>query len=284
MTDNMNLKEFNPIYEDAPPDKNFPATMSPLKFFNGECKLFGTMFIASGESIKPTVLMLNGFPGNEKNHDIARMFQRYGFNVMGFNYSGSWGSDGSYSFQNIVSDTKAALDFLVSDICLEKFRVDRKKIVMLGYSMGGFSALYSSINYDYVKNIIAIAPFNAGMFGQILESNKEIKSYSASQMIDAMNYVNNESAENLLNELIENKADWNLLNHLKSFAKKNILLFGAKYDSIAPLQIHHYPLSENLLEANPNTEVHILETGHSFSDKRIELMTIIYNWINKIQF
>jgi pimeloyl-ACP methyl ester carboxylesterase len=284
MTDNNSFTGFNPIFEDSPPDKNFPATMSPLLFFNGKSKLFGTMFIASGEKNKPTVLMLNGFPGNETNHDIARMLQRFGFNVMGFNYSGSWGSGGSYSFANILSDTEAALDFLMNDQCREKFRVDPNKIILLGYSMGGFSALYNSIKYDSIKNIIAIAPFNAGMFGQILESNKEIKSYSVSQMIDAMNFVNNESAEDLLNEMIENKSDWNLLNHLKSLELKNILLFGAKYDSIAPLQIHHYPLSENLLKANPNTKVHLIETGHSFSDKRIELITIIYNWVNKVQF
>jgi uncharacterized protein len=283
-SDEMNLGGFNPVIQDRPEDKDFPSSMSPVMFLNNGQKLFGTIFKAAGPEAKPTVLMLSGFPGNELNHDIARMFQRFGFNAMTFNYSGSWGSEGEYSFQNILDDTFTAVNFLKSDFCREKFKVDTDKIILFGYSMGGFSALFNAARIDSIKNVIAVAPFNAGMFGQVLESNMEIKEYAHSQMIDAMNFVNNGSAENLLNEMISNKEEWNLLTHLKSLAQKNIIIFGARYDSIAPLAIHHTPLTENLKMVNPNSEVILLEAGHSFSNKRIELMELIFNWVKQIRF
>ncbi|MBI1938091.1 MAG: alpha/beta fold hydrolase [Ignavibacteriales bacterium] len=279
------MQTFDPVTEDQPHDPDFPASMAPLVFVNHGCRLFGTMFIASGEGLHPVIILLHGSPGNETSFDLAHVFRRQGFNVFVFHYRGCWGSEGDYSWGNLLDDTSAAIDFMKSETVRTKFRVDGSKIILIGHSMGGFSALYNSLPRDEIKNAAAISVFDSGSFGEILEINKEIFDYSIQTIEPAIPFLKNTSALKLLNECITNKVEWNLLNHLDELLHKNILMIGAKHDMIAPVELHHIPLvgALKLLKA-PDVEDHILETGHSYSDKRIELAGIISNWLNRIKW
>lgn len=279
------MQTFDPITEDQPHDADFPASMAPVVFVNHDCRLFGTMFIAGGEGLHPLIILLHGSPGNETSFDLAHVFRRQGFNVFVFHYRGCWGSEGDYSWSNIVEDTSAAIDFMKSETVRTKFRVDGSKIILIGHSMGGFAALYNSLHRDDIKNVGTMSVFNSGSFGEILEINKEIFDYSIQTIEPTIPFLKNASALKLLNECIANKVEWNLLNHLDQLLQKNILMIGAKYDMTAPLELHHNPLvgALKLLKAE-NVDDHILETGHSFSDKRIELAKIISDWLNKIKW
>lgn len=279
------MQDFDPVTQDNPKaDPKFPASLSPAVFISGGSKVLGTMFIASGEGLHPTVLLLTGFPGNEVNFDIAHMFQRQGFNVLTFYSRGSWGSEGEYSWKNLIEDIPAAMTFLKDDICREYFQVDKSRIVFVGYSMGGFSVLFNSLQFDDIKNVCAIAPFNIGMFGQLITMNEEIKKYSADRMQRAKDFINCPSPEKLWEEMIRHKADWNLINHVEKLSQKNLIIISAKHDTTAPIELHHKPLVGALKLANSNVKDFILETGHSFSDKRIQLMRLISDWINQIKF
>lgn len=263
----------------------YPPSMLPVVFESNGYKILGTMFIASGSGPHPTIILLHGFPGNEINFDLAHTFRRQGFNVLSFHYRGCWGSEGSYSWKFLTEDLDAAIKFIRSTESKEKYRVDSNKIILIGYSMGGFAALYYSAFHEEIKNIVSIAGFNSGAFGEILEIDKEIYEQSVQKIQNAIQFVKNTTAENLLNELITYKNEWNLLNYVSRLSLKNLLLIGAKYDTTAPIEIHHIPLmvSLNLINAE-NMEEYILECGHSFLDKRIELARIISNWLSKIEF
>ena len=277
--------DFDPVTQDNPnADPKFPASLSPAVFISGGSKVLGTMFITSGEGLHPTVLLLPGFPGNEVNFDIAHMLQRQGFNVLTFYSRGSWGSGGEFSWENLIEDVPAALTFLKDDFCKEKFKVDKNRIVLIGYSMGGLSALLNSLQFDDIKNVCAIAPFNIGIFGQLITTSEEIKKYSSERMQQAKNFVNCPNPEKLLDEMIIHKNDWNLINHTQKLSQKNLLIISAKYDTTAPVELHHKPLIGALKLANSNVKEFILDTGHSFSDKRIQLMKLISDWIEQIKF
>ncbi|MEW6702011.1 MAG: alpha/beta hydrolase [Bacteroidota bacterium] len=279
------MNDFDPVTQDPlTNDPKFPATILPASFISGGDKVLGTMLIASGEGPHPTVLLLNGFPGNEVNYDIAHMMQRQGFNVFTFYYRGSWGSKGEFSWSNLIEDSTTALEFLRSIYCREKFMVDGSRIVFVGYSMGGFSVLFNSICFDQIKNVAAIAPFNPGLFGHVLETNSGIKIYAVQELQPAMDFVNSCSAEGLLEDMIKHKSDWNLLNYAEKLSKKNLLIISAQDDLTAPVQLHHHPLVNALRTFNGNLQDFILETGHSFSNKRIQLMKIISEWLNQIKF
>ena len=62
------------------------------------------------ESSCPAVLMLHGYPGNEKNIDIAQSLRMAGVAAVQFSYRGVWGSHGYYSLTHVIEDTLAAAD------------------------------------------------------------------------------------------------------------------------------------------------------------------------------
>jgi len=280
------MQTFDPITQDPVEiDTEYPASMLPVVFENHGCKLFGTMFLAQGEGPNPVIILQHGFPGNEVNYDLAHVFRRQGFNVFVFHYRGCWGSEGDYSWANLLNDTGAAIRFMQTEFAREKFRVDGSKIILIGHSMGGFAAVYNSIKYDQIKNIASIAGFNSGLFGEFIEGNNELIKFSADTMQPAMEFVHCDSAETLLNEMVTNKKEWNLLNHLDTLKSKNWLIVAAKHDTIAPIDIHHKPMVGALKMAGAeNYQEHILETGHSFSDSRIKLTKIVCEWLDKINF
>jgi len=279
------MNSFDPVTQDPIYiNREFPSSMVPVTFENRGYKILGTMLLAANEGLHPTIILLHGFPGNETNLDLAHVFRRQGFNVLIFHYRGCWGSDGDFCWKNLTEDLDAAVKFIKTDESKEKFRVDSRKIILIGYSMGGFAALYYSIFHDEIKNIVSIAGFNSGAFGEILKLNKEIYLQGIEKIKGAISFVKNTSAENLLNELIEYKDEWNLLSYVSKLSLKNLLLIGAKYDTTAPLEIHHLPLVTSLRLINvENFEEYILECGHSFLDKRIQLAKIISNWLTKIE-
>lgn len=275
---------FDPVSQDAPNDPKNPASMQPVSFTSKGCKLFGTFFFASGEGPHPTILLLHGFPGNEVNFDIAHAARRMGYNVMVFHYRGCWGSEGEYLWTHLVEDVETAVQFLQSKTAGEKYNVDTNKIILIGHSMGGFGAVFNSIKHDDIKNIASIAGFNSGLFGEFIEGNNELIQFSSDTMEPAMEFVKCNSAVTLLNEMITNKKEWNLLNHIDTLKNKNWLIIAAKHDTIAPIDIHHKPLVGALkMTGAGNFEEHILETGHSFSDSRIRLTKIICEWLSQIK-
>ncbi|MEG8948025.1 alpha/beta hydrolase [Rosettibacter firmus] len=280
------MKYFDPVTQDPIYVNNrYSSSMRPVVFESNGCKVLGTLLLASGEELHPVIILLHGFPGNETNMDLAHVFRRQGFNVLIFHYRGCWGSEGDYSWKNLIEDLDAAIKFLRTDESKDLYRIDSKKIILIGYSMGGFAAMYYSVFHKEIKNVASIAGFNPGAFGEILELSKEIYEHSLDKINFATQLVKNTTAEKLLNELIEYKNEWNLLNYVSKLSQKNLLLIAAEYDSTAPLEIHHIPLVAALSLINAENFVqYVLGCGHSFIDKRIELARIISNWLSRVEF
>jgi pimeloyl-ACP methyl ester carboxylesterase len=84
--------------------------MHPLIIKSKNEKLLGSYFKAAGKENNPLLILLHGFPGNETNFDIAHAVRRFGINVAVFHYRGSWGSGGSFSISNSLSDVSSVID------------------------------------------------------------------------------------------------------------------------------------------------------------------------------
>lgn len=102
-------------------------------------RLLGVLYLARGEEPKPTVLLLHGCPGLEKNLDLAVRLRDQGLNSLLFHYRGCWGSAGRYDLRTVPRDVTAAVDYLAG--CP---RVDSGRIAVLGHSMGGWAALVTA--------------------------------------------------------------------------------------------------------------------------------------------
>ncbi len=276
---------FDPITQDPPEsyEKN-PASIRTFAIESHTSKIIGSILTASGGELHPTVILLSGFPGNDTNMDIAHAIRRAGFNAAQFSYRGSWGSEGEYSWSNCIEDTKVVTDYFRSKEVEELYRSDTNKIILVGHSMGGFIALLNSSMDDSIKNAASFAGFNYGLWADLIKDNDDIKELSRERMEESVKILNGTSSQSLLEEMIKNHNDWNLVNYADKLSKKNLLLIAAKYDQLAPVEIHHDPLVNLLKNDGASLTDKIISSGHSFSDKRIELAREIINWLNKIEF
>ncbi|MEO7274670.1 MAG: hypothetical protein ABIX28_17835, partial [Vicinamibacterales bacterium] len=82
----------SPLLVDPPRDAAHPARMEVLHIPSGAVALNGVAYLASGAGTHPTLVICHGWPGNEKNLDLAQAVRRAGWNAVTFNYRGSWGS------------------------------------------------------------------------------------------------------------------------------------------------------------------------------------------------
>src|SRR5579864_4980492 len=130
---------FFPLKAQQPADR---ASMDTFQIPSHGALLNALVYVAAGAGPHPAVILLHGFPGNEKNLDLAQAIRRAGWNVLYFNYRGSWGSPGDFSFTHAMEDTQAAIAFLRDAATAKKLRVDPAHIVLIGHSMGGFMANY----------------------------------------------------------------------------------------------------------------------------------------------
>jgi uncharacterized protein len=102
-------------------------------------RLIGTIYLAHGEDQKPTVLLLHGCPGLEKNLDLAVLLRDRGWNSLLFHYRGCWGSAGRYDLRTVPRDVVAAVDYLADHPA-----VDSRRIAVVGHSMGGWAAIVTA--------------------------------------------------------------------------------------------------------------------------------------------
>src|SRR5215468_458557 len=114
------------VISDPAPDPAYPATMAWPDIPSHGARMYSVIYIASGAGPHPTVLMLHGFPGNEKNLDLAYSIRRAGWNVLVPFYRGAWGSGGTFSFAHALEDAQSSIDFLRQPENVKNFRIEPK--------------------------------------------------------------------------------------------------------------------------------------------------------------
>src|SRR5260370_13884646 len=145
------------ITADSERDKANPAAMQSFQLPSHGALLNAFVYIAAGVGPHPTVILLHGFPGNERNLDLAQSIRRAGWNVLYFNYRGSWGSPGDFSFTHCIEDAQSAIAYLRDDTKAAKLRSDPNTIVLIGHSMGGFVALQTGALDPDIKAIVTVS-------------------------------------------------------------------------------------------------------------------------------
>ncbi|MBU7027340.1 MAG: alpha/beta fold hydrolase [Theionarchaea archaeon] len=272
---------FDPIADDPVPDETYPATLAPVTFKSKGEQIIGVTLQAQGEGPHPTVVLLHGFPGNERNFDLAHIFRRAGWNVLVFHYRGSWGSQGSFSFTHVLEDVLSAVTFLRSKNTCELYHVNPQEIVLIGHSMGGFAALMTAANDPHIHAAASIAGFNMGYFVQNTVADDQALEVVTQFFEEGLPPLQGTSAEKLIQEAVSNAEPWNLLNYTEQLSSHSLLLIGGSRDETAPIEMHHQPLVQALEHAQTLTHA-ILDADHSFSDKRVTLARKILSWLESL--
>jgi uncharacterized protein len=264
-------------------DEEFPPTTDSVEFKSHFDKLNGVMLMPQGIGPHPTILLLHGFPGYERNFDLAQVLRRAGWNVLVFHYRGSWGSEGKYSFKHVIEDVEAAVEYLRLESTCKRYRIDPNKLAIIGHSLGGFAALMYASSHSDVKGICSIAGYNLGEIGDMLYEDSNAAKALAIEWIEYINPLSETTTQDLIKEVILNKENYNLIRFAKQISKLPLMIIGAKHDTVAIPSIHHTKLVNAVKAENPCSFKEVtLCTEHCFSDKRIALAKELLTWLKQI--
>jgi pimeloyl-ACP methyl ester carboxylesterase len=265
--------------EDPLPHPDFPPAIAELSIDSGGHRLPGLIYLANGPGPHPTVLLLHGFPGNEKNLDIAQDLRRIGFNVLFFHYRGAWGAEGSYSIRTLDDDVLAVLDFLRQDANADSYRVDRERLSLLGHSLGGYTALAAGRRDREVQCVAAMAPANPGAWMMSVHSGdrngRRLLGYADSLFM--LRDFDGEALKAQLRDATMEELDTRLFG--AGLAGKSVLLVVGEQDRVTPAAQMFHPVVEAYAEV-PGLRLsqRVISGDHSFSWSRIALSRLLQEW------
>lgn len=262
------------IYTDPSPDPENPARMETLHIPSGGVEINGLAYIAAGKGPHPTLVICHGWPGIEKNLDLAQAVRRAGWNAVTFNYRGSWGSPGSFRFENNPQDAAAVLAYLREPENAAKMGIDTSRMAIIGHSMGGWVSAMTAGQDDSLVGMGLISAANMGAIGG-LDRNFLLQNAAgnAETLADT-------SPEKMVDELVANQRANDFLQYAPQLAGKSLLVLSSN-DRLAPQ-------TDALVEAvrkeggQDVTAIHEA-TDHSWSDKRIALQAHVIRWLETLE-
>jgi len=244
------------VLRDVKWDIHSPAGSTELFIPSEGSQLAGLIYRANGAGKHPTLLLLHGYPGNERNLDLAQVVRSLGWNVIYFDYRGSWGSQGKFSFTNCVKDVENVVTFC--NKYQDSLKIDTGRIVLFGHSMGGWITLKSVQAIPQIKKAFALSTWD------ISKSSGEEETY----------FVLNASKQEIFGPVQRNRDYFNLARDAKALANKQIIM----------LDEHHgnKGIADALKAVNTAYfKYEVWPTDHPFSNKRISLMNELITFLNK---
>jgi pimeloyl-ACP methyl ester carboxylesterase len=268
--------------EAQPParDRTNAASMQTFQISSHGALLNAFVYVAAGAGPHPAVVLLHGFPGNERNLDLAQDMRRAGWDVLYFNYRGSWGSPGEFSFSHAIEDTVAATAFLRQPEMTKLLRLDPSRIVLIGHSMGGFMAVEGGTADPAVVAVGLISAADLG--GRIPQPLPKEGEQAAIQRLtegyrrEGMAPLAGCTPEGLARETLANAAQWSFLAKVDSLKSRPVLIVSSD-DGLAPGNAAFASALRNA--GNDRVTTLHLPTDHSYSDQRGALSTAVLQWL-----
>lgn len=261
------------IYTDPVSSKAHPARMEVLHIPSGGVEINGVAYLAAGPGLHPTLVLCHGWPGNEKNLDLAQAVRRAGWNVITFNYRGSWGSPGTFHFAQNPDDARAVLAYLREPAIAARLGVDTSKLALMGHSMGGWVTAMVAGQDQGLLGAGLISAANMGAQGSLARADLvKLASENAESLVGT-------SPEQMADELSAGREANNFMRMAQGLARKPLLVLTAD-DGLARD-------SDELVAAvrkaggKQVTEIHAA-TDHSWSDRRIFLEAQVIRWLQSL--
>jgi uncharacterized protein len=311
--------------EDPPRDEAHPARNRQLVIPSGPvdpalgrpAEMNALFFLAAGSGPHPTMLLLHGLPGNERNLDLAQAVRRAGWNVLTFTYRGAWGSEGRFSIANAVEDSQAALGFLRLQPNVRAYGIDTSRIVVAGHSMGGYMAADVAA-HDRGDPGITVSCHDQCSGARVTSPGEGFPPLAGLILLDAWNIAADArevqaagpqgraafiagfddvghslgpvTAADLYDELMRGGTQWDLNALAAALARTRLLTVYATHGGAAP----NRALAERIREACtgqrtgsasirmdcPTLRAVELNTDHSFADSRMALAREVVGWLS----
>jgi uncharacterized protein len=272
----------DPVRSDPSPALRPPASMDEIAILSHGARMNGLIYLATGPGAHPVVVFLHGYPGNERNLDLAQAVRRAGYHALYVDYRGTWGSGGTFSFAHGLEDAAAVLAWVRAPENIAKYHFDAARIALVGHSFGGWLALLTAEHEPAGVCVAALAAWNAGW---------EAKRFAAhaQERAGALDYFRtttdvggpiHASADELLNEITENATAWDYLTQAGALKNRALLLVAGTRDSASSGVERHTQLADAIHAAGGRlVRVVTFEDDHPFSSHRLALAETITHWL-----
>jgi len=180
------------------------------------------------------MIICDGLPSMPSKKQVVAYWQKKGYWVFHMRYRGTWESGGEFLRQAPHDDISLLIDVLSNpfqDIWSgTEFRVNPKKIVVMGASFGGTTALMASMD-ERVDNVVALAPVVDWSVESETEPHEKLyeiiqHGYGGAYRCDKKNF-----------ERLKTDDFFNPIAHKNKFDAKKILILHAQDDEI----VYHDP-------------------------------------------
>lgn len=251
-----------------------PPGLVEMSFDVAGSRVNGIVYTANGPGPHPTVVLLHGLPGNERNLDLAQEMRRQGFNVLFFHYRGAWGSAGGFSFAHVIEDVAGATAYLRANAAT--LRADPDRVLLVGHSMGGFAALHGAARDPAITCVAALAPGDLAENAAAAEADPKAAADIAASL-DAMEMLKADGKA-MVADVIANRDAYDLKLLAPKMAGKSVLVVFGDKDTVTP------PATAMAIatayKATQGVKVSGVELSgdHSFSWSRRELADTVIDW------
>lgn len=259
------------IFTDPPADAKAPAASEVLHIPSGGVEINGLAYLAAGPGPHPTVVLAHGLPGNEKNLDLAQAIRRSGWNAVTFNYRGSWGSPGAFSFQGNLDDARAVLAYLRDPANAAKLRIDPKRLVLMGHSMGGWVTSQVAAGDDA---LIGAALISAADMGTRWKEPRERNIRVASNNMESLAGV---TAEGMADQMAT-LGPYSFEAAAPGLSRKPLLVLTSD-DGLAPMG---EGLFMDVKRRGGRARIVHVDTDHGWNTARIRLQAEILTWLQAL--
>lgn len=267
-------------------DRRFPPTFQAIKLPTHGTMVNAVLYGAQGPELKPAIVFLHGFPGNERNLDLVHALRRAGFHVLFFNYRGSWGSGGAFSFAAARADISAATAYLRQPETAQRLRIDTNRVYLVGHSMGGWLALAGAADDPAIRCTIALAPWNLGRIGALLadpksDSRRFVASFTTNT--DSISGpLRGSSPDALVREVIAAKGDWDFTAFASRLANRATLVVTSTRDEMSP-EFQRAGLDSAMERLGVRRYRSLtIDDDHTFSAHRLGVARFVIDWIQSV--
>jgi pimeloyl-ACP methyl ester carboxylesterase len=272
----------DPLTADPPRDPEFPATTPALTFDSAGAALLGVLHVPAGRGPHPVVVLLHGFPGIERNFDLAQVLRRAGYASVVFHYRGSWGVAGAWSWGHVLEDAAAVVAALRGEELAAAHRLDPERLALVGHSLGGFVALMTAAADPSVAAVASVAGCDFGTVAAHCRADPNVRAGWVEAFAGELGPLRGTSGEALVAELEASGESWLLARLAPLLADRPVLLIGAGLDTVTPHNVHHEPLVRAYREQPvENLEHHVFATDHALSDHRVALARTILGFLDR---
>ena len=258
------------VLRDITWDKSSPAGFIELAIPSGNSVMQGFIYKATGLQKHPTLLLLHGFPGNERNLDLAQVVRSRGWNVIYFNYRGSWGSGGQFSFKNCVADVVNVVSFCKK--YRDSLQIDTSNIVLFGHSMGGWVCLKALQQLPNIKKGFALSTWN--IYGEFKNIKTDQQIITKVKEEGGEIFVLNTPTKTIYESVINDPDYFNLSNDATALSGKQIIM------------LDEHSLNKEIADAIKGSnksyfDYEVWHTDHPFTNKRISLINKVLAFLER---